>query len=424
MKIPLSRFDKKVLKIIREIGRKADQENLSAYAVGGFVRDLILKKNNFDLDITVEGNAIGFGKFLVKGMNASLTEYGQFGTATLILPDGFKFDLVSARKESYPYPGALPVVQEGTIQDDLFRRDFTVNAMAIAINGDKFGELVDHFYGLRDLKAKEIRILHERSFLDDPTRILRAVRFEQRLGFHIEKKTLALLKSAIKNDVVKNVKLPRYFAEFKKILEEPQPKKAMKRLAALGGFRFIDGKIKFGHTTSRLFDNIARNIIWFKRKFSLAEDKNIGPWLIYFMALVDQIPFNKTVEILEKFNLSKEDRGMVLLSKFVDRMAKKLSAKILYPYEVYTILKPLSYEATLFLYSYTSSSTVKKRIDDFLKKYDSVSLQIGGDDLKVLGVLPGRQMGVILEAVLHEKINGRICSRKEELKFAKQLRNR
>src|SRR3989338_6390276 len=176
MKINLYGLKKEIAALVREIGETADENRLTTYVVGGFVRDLILKRKNLDLDIVVEGDAIGFARAFSKKKHAALTVYEKFGTATLRLPSGLKFDIAMGRKEAYPYSGALPVVAAGFIANDLFRRDFTINAMAVVINPQRFGELIDRFGGLGDLQRKKIRVLHEESFADDPTRILRAVR--------------------------------------------------------------------------------------------------------------------------------------------------------------------------------------------------------------------------------------------------------
>lgn len=197
MKNYLLNVDKRLLRIIRTIGKEADRKQLPAYAVGGIVRDMIIGKKNFDLDINVEGDAIGLARILARKWKAPLTVYKDFQTASLQLPTDVRVDLARTRQERYAHPGALPAVRFGNLKSDLYRRDFTVNAMAIAINAGRFGQLIDEFGGLKDLLKKKIRILHDRSFIDDPTRILRAVRFEQRYHFQIERRTLTLIKLAL-----------------------------------------------------------------------------------------------------------------------------------------------------------------------------------------------------------------------------------
>jgi len=197
--ISFARFDKKLLRLIKEIGAHADLKKVPAYVVGGFVRDYILKRENLDLDIVIDGDAISLARSLAKKQKAKVIVYKHFGTATLYFKDGRIVDLAMARKESYLKPGALPKVKGSTINDDLIRRDFTINAMAVVINRKDFGKLIDLYGGMNDIKSKKICVLHEQSFQDDSTRILRAIRFEQRFNFCIERKTLYLLKQALNN---------------------------------------------------------------------------------------------------------------------------------------------------------------------------------------------------------------------------------
>ena len=260
MKVLFNSVDKKISGVIRDVSGEADRQGLRAFIVGGFVRDLILKRKNLDLDFVIKGDGILFAKSLAKKFKAAITVYGQFQTATVALPQGLRFDVATSRKETYPYPGALPVVTPAGLREDLFRRDFTINAMAGSINRDRFGELNDGIGGLEDLKGKNIRVLHSKSFIDDPTRILRAVRFEQRFRFTIEKITLALLKDAVSQNAAARVKPPRYFEEFKKILQEDEIKKGVRRLADLGCMKFIDESWIFDQNLSDLLDLLKGHI--------------------------------------------------------------------------------------------------------------------------------------------------------------------
>jgi len=234
----LSRLNPKSLSIVRSIGVLAQAQGVEAYLVGGPVRDLMLKHPNIDLDITAEGNGIRLAdSFAAQHHGAKVTRYPAFKTATVHLSDGTLVDFATARSESYVRGGAFPAVKPSGIKDDLFRRDFTINAMAITINPKTEGELVDPFKGEVDLKEKKIRILHEKSFLDDPTRILRAARFSARFGFKMETKTLKLLKLAIKNKVLDTIKPQRYLKDFNKILKEPKSLDAIKCLKTWDAYK-------------------------------------------------------------------------------------------------------------------------------------------------------------------------------------------
>lgn len=233
MKNLLSCLNPKSLGLARSIGLLAQAQGVEAYLVGGPVRDLMLKLPNVDLDITVEGNCLGLAESFARlHRDAKLTRYPAFKTATVHLSDGCVVDFASTRQETYACRGAYPAVKPAGIKEDLFRRDFTINAMAIAINPDTWGKLIDPFGGRVDLLSLSLRVLHEKSFLDDPTRILRAARFKARLGLKVDAQTLKLLKSAIKIKVLDTIKPQRYLKDFNKILKEPNAQEAIKCLKA------------------------------------------------------------------------------------------------------------------------------------------------------------------------------------------------
>ena len=216
-------------------------KNLPLYLVGGIVRDLLMWQTNFDLDLVVEGDAIGIAKEIAEKVGGKLAIHNMFNTAKIILGK-WTIDIAMARTETYARPGALPVITPGTLKTDLFRRDFTVNAMAICLNTENYGELIDLYDGLNDLKKKYIRILHEKSFMDDATRIWRAVRYEQRLGFQIEPGTLKLLK----RDVVqlKTAGGCRLRRELELVLKEKEPEKTLVRADKLGALKEFHPSLK------------------------------------------------------------------------------------------------------------------------------------------------------------------------------------
>lgn len=187
----------KVLDILELAARVGTRNKTKVFCAGGFVRDILLNVCNFDIDLTVEGDCLSFAKAFADELKGNFVFYKLFNTATVVSKDYGKVDMAMARKEHYQQPAALPKVEPGSIEDDLARRDFTINAMAISLNGNKRGALIDPFKGRKHLQKKIIRVLHDRSFMDDPTRIYRAARFEQRYGFAIEPRTEALIRQAI-----------------------------------------------------------------------------------------------------------------------------------------------------------------------------------------------------------------------------------
>jgi tRNA nucleotidyltransferase (CCA-adding enzyme) len=235
------RFEKAVpadrLALVKTVAAQAEQLNMAVYVVGGFVRDILLERPGLDFDIVVEGDAIALGRALVKQHGGRLTTHSRFGTAKWHLETHADIDLISARQEFYEHPSALPTVEHGSIKLDLHRRDFTINTLALRLDGGHYGELHDYWGGLADLEAGRVRVLHSLSFVDDPTRMLRAVRFEQRFGFAIEARTLQLMGEA--RELLGRLSGERARHEIDLILDEPQAVAMLDRLTDLDLFSHI-----------------------------------------------------------------------------------------------------------------------------------------------------------------------------------------
>ena len=444
MKNWLKNFNQEILSHLETFGKRMDSDQVRGYVVGGFVRDLILKRPNIDLDIVVESDAISWVKNLSRDYDISIIAHHQFGTATVIFSKDFKIDtgtaskpsqnkpfsinpelsrridFATARQETYPHSGALPIVKPGTIKDDLLRRDFTVNAMAIRLNTEQFGELVDLFDGMKDLNKKSIRILHDKSFIDDPTRILRAVRFEQRFLFQIEPKTLGLLKGALAKNVVSNVKPERYFQEFKKMFLEEKPSRCIERLSELKALGFMDLNRQQVKRVLPFLKKIEARYKSFKLRF--AKEGEFEWWLCHLIALLGEFPESKIEKLLKKYNLSNKDRKKVLSLKEGKKIIKALGQKNVLPSGVYQLLKPLSLEAIFVLSLKTRDKIILRKIEDFLLKYDAVRLAINGHDLNRLGIVSGEKTGVVLKKIFYGKIDGKIKTFEDELKKARDLK--
>lgn len=414
----LSNLPETLISQLRIIVRLADNLGISAYAVGGFVRDILLKRENLDLDIVVESDAIDFAEHLVKLIPGRIITHKKFGTAT-IFEENFRIDLATARKETYSYPGALPDVERGSISDDLFRRDFTINAMAISLNSANFAELRDFFNGLKDLKEKEIRILHDLSFVDDPTRILRAIRFKQRFDFNLEEKTFRLLKQALSKGMLLRVKPERIFDELKHLLKEENSVRQILSVERICGFGFIDSKIKVDLSANKFLKKAEKEICWFKDAFS--KKRKLDAWLIYFIILLDKLNLATVNKIISRFNLKRGDRMRIISYKNSTVALKNLNAKRLNPSAIFKILEPLSYEVIILLKSKSGSQLVKKRILAFLKMLNGAKLQVKGEDLKEIGLSPDKNFGRLLEKALDKKIEGKLKTKEDELNYIKSI---
>jgi tRNA nucleotidyltransferase (CCA-adding enzyme) len=220
-------------KILQQVRRAADRAQVPVYLVGGPVRDLLMQRACADLDVAVEGDALALAKNLAQETSAKVVFHPRFGTANLTWDNGARLDLAMTRTETYAQPAALPEVTSAGIEDDLRRRDFSINALAMRLNIRKRGEILDFFNGRADLKQKRIRILHAQSFIDDPTRILRAVRFEQRLGFKLETQTQRRLAQAVAQGLLAKLSPARIKHEWRLVLQESDPQAVIRRLEKL-----------------------------------------------------------------------------------------------------------------------------------------------------------------------------------------------
>ena len=223
------------LELLHLLAYQSAMLRMPLYLVGGVVRDVLLRRAVNDLDLVVEGHSAEFAEYIVRKFGGKILVHSKFMTATWVLNEStFKrlnvpafqlpnaqlsFDFASARSETYAQPGALPTVKRSSIDEDLHRRDFTINAMALRLDGEHFGEVFDPLGGEKDLDAELIRVLHERSFVDDPTRIFRAVRYAGRYGFEIAPETLSLINGEARSILV-GLSGERFRHEFELMFEE------------------------------------------------------------------------------------------------------------------------------------------------------------------------------------------------------------
>ena len=247
-----------LVEILEAAGREAERLGFKAFVVGGLVRDLYLGKDNVDVDLVIEGDGIEFSGIFAQRYRAEMRFYERFGTATLTFPAGFKIDVATARVETYDRPAALPTVRPGRIEDDLYRRDFTINAMAIALSPLTFGAVMDPFGGRADIEEKKIRVLHDRSFVDDPTRIFRALRFEGRLGFRMDESAQRLLQDALASGMLERLEDYRIATELTLILQEENPRPAIQRLESFGALELIRARARGSRVVRKALNEVAK----------------------------------------------------------------------------------------------------------------------------------------------------------------------
>lgn len=411
---------KRVYQLLKKLGEIADKKKIGIYVVGGFVRDLILGKTNFDLDIVVEANAIEFAKYLTRTMPVVARYHKRFKTAIIKFPDGLKLDMATARREFYEYPAALPVVNLSSIKQDLYRRDFTINTLAIRLNSKAFGELIDFFGAQKDLFKKKIRVLHDLSFVEDPTRILRAVRFEQRFDFSIDKHTENLIKAAVDLEMFDRLHEFRLADELVLLLSEVHPLKVIKRMSELHELKFIHPKIKLNKNMIEFFESAEEVLGWYKLSFTY---RPIKSWIVFLLILLNRLSKKQSQDLVKRFGLEKFAMQCLRMVKLnAKRILRHLEQnKKLKPSQVYKLLKPLPQEVIIFLMAKTKELKAKEIIMQFLTKYANIRLEISGDDLKKVHPHPGPNYKIALEKTLFAKIDGSIHSKEEELNFARRI---
>lgn len=409
-------IDEKIYDRLIKIGEIAETLGYNAYLVGGIVRDLILRKKNLDIDIVVEGDGINLANTVSKLLKVKVTEHKKFGTAHLIYYDGTKIDIATARIEYYPHPASLPTVEKGSLKLDLYRRDFTINTLAVKLNPNGFGELIDYFGGLRDLKEGMIRVLHNLSFIEDPTRIFRAVRFEIRFDFRISKHTLYLIKNAIKMNVFDMLSGSRLFAELLLILQEEYPEKIFDRLDELSLVNFIYRELKWKNIKP-LFVRSKEIIKWYELLYTGIE---INKEIVLFSALFDSVSLNDFKELIKNFAIMGDFSKKVVEIKSKEKMIFERLLKISDESDVYFIFKDLSVEAIIFYMAKFNDDSIRKFVSRYFKEMINIKPKINGDDLISLGLKPSAIFSKIFETIIRGYIKGEIKNRDDEIELVKK----
>jgi tRNA nucleotidyltransferase (CCA-adding enzyme) len=407
-------FPRRVIGLLRSIGEIAEQREQSAYLVGGVVRDLFLGVKNLDIDISIEGEGIEFAHELARQLRGWVKAETRFGTAIVTFRGLPKVDVATCRQEYYSAPGALPEVTSSSLKDDLYRRDFTINAMAVRLNPEKIGELVDFFGGRDDLKKGIVKSLHNESFLDDPTRIFRAVRFAARYNFRIETHTENLIKEAAARTIFDEITIERVRDELVHIFSEKSPHQAIKKMAELHELKFIHSEIKLTPEIEALLSELEEVISWFQDSFP---GEKIKKWLIYFYSLLDGLTTCEVEATLRRFHFSeKQIERTVRAKKSAPERLMALGRKESKPSEIYQQLKGLSIELLLLLMAKAHGVT-RQRILLYLSGLRYARLSISGEDLKKAGLTPGPEFTTILNKALMAKLDSCLQTREDELEY-------
>lgn len=403
---------------LRMAGQLGDELHFPVFAVGGFVRDLLLGEPTQDLDLLVEGDGIAFAHRLAPKIGARLVTYERFGTAVLIPPRGFKLDVATARTEFYEFPAALPTTEFSSMKQDLYRRDFTINAMAIQLNHDRFGELIDFFGGYRDLQDGVIRVLHNLSFVEDPTRILRAVRFEQRYGFRMSQQTEDLLVHAITGDLFGCLTNERVGTELILLLSESNPIPGLHRLAHLEVLQHIHPDLSFNEEILKELEAIREAISWYE---SLKQREPITSWIVFFFPFAAQIPKTSLRRLCQRLHWRDEyTRLLHTAVSDIGSLVDFLTQNSLLPSAVCEKLEPYPIELLVWVYA-RSSIASRNLLTKFFCQWRHVETQIRGHDLIAQGYRPGPAFGLALRRARAARLDGTAHSWADELKVAERV---
>ena len=418
LKLMKDRLPEKVMEVLKEAGVVADSLGFNVYAVGGFVRDILLEYENLDVDIVVEGDGIGFAKTFAERYRCRVKTHEKFGTAVIVIPDRLKVDVATARLEYYERPAVLPTVEEGSIKRDLYRRDFTINTLAVSLNPSGFGELLDFYGAQRDIKDGVIRVLHNLSFVEDPTRVFRAIRFEQRFSFNMSRHTQALIGNAIKLNFFEKLSGKRLFSELVLILKEERPIKAINRMSELGLLRFLHPRLRLGEKERQLVGNIIGAIAWYKLLFL---KERCEPWLIYMMGLLDSLKLKEIDEFCIRLSVPGRLREKLITARKTGTAAlRRLAKGDLKDSELYHLLKPLQMEALLYITA-KGGEEVRKRVSHYITHLMDVKTALNGNDLeKEFGLEPGPKFKEILSGLLDARLEGVVKTKEEEMELVRR----
>ena len=385
------------------------------YLVGGAVRDLLMGEPSFDLDVAVEGDGIEFGRTLARVLGGRVVPHEKFGTAIVVYDAREHVDVATTRTEFYDYPAALPRVEQATLRQDLFRRDFTVNAMAVSLKGEDFGRLVDYFGGLGDLEARVVRVLHNLSFIDDPTRIFRAIRYESRYGFRMDAHTLSLARACVEMNLVGELSSARLRDELQALLAEERVAEALRRMDELGVARAVHPHLAADDEAVRLIAEVDA----VRERYA----PEAPAWRLRLAVLARRLPPDELYDWFARLKLRRRDADRIADAVTVAPRLRELAAAAADSAELRALVRPHDPDGALLALAGLGSASCGGRsgLVRYFEELRGVRLEITGGDLASLGVRESPRVGEILEELLRRKLNGELDGRSAELEAARDL---
>ena len=395
-----------------------------AYLVGGAVRDLLLGEPVSDIDIAVEGDGIEFARELAARLGGRVRAHQKFQTAVIVAGSPgdraagvtLRVDVASTRTEFYDYPAALPKVEHASIRGDLARRDFSINAMAVSLNPRDFGALLDFFGGLDDLRRKRIRVLHNLSFIEDPTRIFRAVRYEDRYGFRMDRHTLALARACSEMDLIGDLSSARLRDELVLLLDEPRISFTLRRLKELGLQHSLHPRLALDESSEELVAVVDA----LRRRCHLTRE--VPAWRARLVVTLRELEPEEIEEWVARMRFRRRDGRVLVRSWLVGTRLERRLRRSLSEADLYEIVRGEPLEALLMAMALSAGTEAQERLARFIGRTRRVRLAVSGRDLLEMGYRQSADLGAVLHELLRLKLNGEISGRRQELAAARRLR--
>jgi len=413
-----SRLPKRIKDILKTAGMIGDDMGINVYCVGGFVRDLLLQVKNFDVDLVVEGDGIEFAQRLAETLGGRARSHERFRTAVVVLPDGFKIDVATARTEYYEFPAALPKVERSSIREDMYRRDFTINTMAICLNAQRYGEMIDYFGGQQDLEQGLIRVLYNLSFVEDPTRIIRAIRFEARYKFRIEPDTLQMARYAVQRRLLRHLSYKRIRQELILILEEKDPVPALRRMEDIGVWQYVLPEVDLNEKMRYTLSRVPRVLGW------LAERElgtGVRPWVVYMEVLCSQLDQSKLQSVIDRFHFDRKTAQSLARIRDVMELARNFQRNEQMPFsQLDLLLRDYSMENIVFFLLCLEREWAWEKAVKYLELVRDVKVEMNGNDLKRMGIKPGPLFKVLLDKLRAARLDREVTSYEDEVKLVRK----
>jgi tRNA nucleotidyltransferase (CCA-adding enzyme) len=402
---------------LRLIGRIADRAGYGAYLVGGIVRDIALGYPDTDLDVMIEGRADEVARRFAREFGGTFKKRTEFGTCKVETEALGTIDFAEARTETYRHPGALPEVEQSDIDRDLWRRDFTINAMALCLNPGRYGTLRDPCGGLADLRHGRLRVMHRESFTDDPTRVLRGIRFAVRHGFEFDRGTGALARACIEGGGLGTISGKRIYREIRLICAEPAAASGLRMLARRG----VLGEVLGAGWSAKQCDGIWRGLGAALTATGAISEVAVRQWVCWFASLFTGLSRDRAQQVSDHLNLPRDVRDVCLwvATNLAPASALLRRSGLGNAYRVRRALDLVPWEGLVVLWA-ASPIEARRVLAEYLIRWSKIAPCLSGGEIATLGCGEGPQVGEMREAILRLKLGGKLATREEEIAFVKR----